>query len=40
MKTVIVLKKETGDDLRKISKKGKTYDEVLKILILSWNESK
>jgi len=40
MNTTIVINKETRDGLKKIGQKGQTYDEIIKILILSWGESK
>ena len=38
--TTIILNKDTRDDLKKIGLKGQTYDDILKILITKWSESK
>jgi len=40
MNITIVINKETRDSLKKIGQKGQTCDEIIKILISSWSESK
>ena len=39
-KTTIAIQKETREKLAVIAKKDQTFDDIIKILISSWNESK
>jgi len=39
-KTTIAIHKETREKLAAIATKDQTFDDILKILISSWNESK
>lgn len=38
--STIVVTKNVREQLKKIGQKGQTYDDILKLLISVWNESK
>jgi len=38
--STIVVTRETREQLKKLGQKGQTYDDILKLLISVWNESK
>ena len=39
-KTTIAIGRQTKENLATISKKGQTYDDIIRVLMASWNESK